>query len=237
MNTDIHFTNSFSNMQLSQTQKENPESYDWMGQTQNEMGLNFGKEEKLENAYDKLTQIKETVSTDIQQTILETDNYKDIFDMLGYGSPYSAIQTLSKYLSFSKKSSDLPNNVVNPDNDNAYSGPRALRDGGQAEDSGLQFREDKLISGTGKNQYGLTSGGGTTGGGLRVKEDISQRIPFYRQKLKKFGSAAKGVSQKVISDFATESICSIIDSSREKGLQNTEISKILTKHFVPQSIH
>lgn len=49
------------------------------------MGWNLGKDEKLENEYDKLTQKKETVTTDTQHTILETDNYKDIFGKSNIG--------------------------------------------------------------------------------------------------------------------------------------------------------
>lgn len=102
-----------------------------------------------------------------------------------------------------------------------------------ASNDGIQNRKDDFFPGTGKKPDELPNGGGKKGKETDNNDkDWSERSPFEPKDFKKkIGSATKNISQSVVSDFVSESVCSFIDSNSEKGFQNTDFSTILTNAF------
>lgn len=90
----------------------------------------------------------------------------------------------------------------------------------------MQNGEDELFSVTGENQNDLTFGGGKTGEeNDNNDKDKSDGNSGKQIDMKtKAENVAKALTLKAISKF----LCSLIDSSREKGFQNTDFSRILT---------
>lgn len=93
----------------------------------------------------------------------------------------------------------------------------------------MQNGEDELFSVTGENQDDLTFGGGKTGkenyNDDKYKSDGNSGEQIDMKK--KAESAAKALTITAISKFLFECLRSLIDSSREKGFQKTDFSRIL----------
>ncbi|XP_076113574.1 uncharacterized protein LOC143081725 [Mytilus galloprovincialis] len=249
MYTSNMFMNYSNYNRFSQTPQENHDKSEWMECPKNEREWSIGNVVELKTEYEKS---KLTHKDYLKQTCLGTDNIKDMptygrskTERFGARCQYGAEEILSEWrksysgtndygtkLTNLHKSIGLPSNVdrISSYTDNANRGPIVSRDGGLTLGDGMQKREDDFISGTGKKPDGLPPVGGKKGKETDNNDkDWSERSPFEPMDItKKIGNAAKNISQSVVSNIVSESLCSVIDSSREKGFQNTDIPKILT---------